>query len=245
MRKSLFFYILILVGMSCVVGVLIASEWEEKPYTEWSREATIAMLTHSPWATREVIAEEAVVEPSSPGGAVDTETRSDGGSSASTEADPAAGGVREARTYSITFMSARPIRMALARWALLTGNVTRAKAEQFLAYDPFGDSIVIAIAVPPGQDVSELESLKAEDLQDTTFLHLEKSSRKLNLVRYVPPSQSGNNGGLFFFPGSENGQPTVTVEEEEIRFETKISDFTAIDEEFRLDQMIFKGELEL
>src|SRR5690606_19936068 len=68
--RHLFVYVFGLAVFGCLAAFVVASEWEDKPYTEWSREATIAMLTHSPWASREVVYEESSVGDSSAGGSI-------------------------------------------------------------------------------------------------------------------------------------------------------------------------------
>jgi hypothetical protein len=135
--------------------------------------------------------------------------------------------------------------MALARWAVLSNALGSEEAEALVREDQYPDHVVLSVSLPPGWDLSELDRLSTDALQETTFLELKKSKKKVPLSRYVAPSESGNPEGLFFFPRRRDGQDLVTLQEGEVRFESRFNKQTHLKIKFKLKDMVFNGRLEI
>jgi len=135
--------------------------------------------------------------------------------------------------------------MALAQWAVLNNTLTPEQAQALVNEDQYPGQLVISVSLSPGQDLSELNGVSTGHLQDTTSLELKKSKEKVPLSRYVPPSESGNNEALFFFPLNRDGHELITLKEQEFRFDCKLNELTRLKVKFKLKDMVFDGQLEI
>lgn len=235
-------------GLAAVLslGVLaLAGDWQDKPFTDWSQDEVRSVLSRSPWVQVQRIG-----RPDLRAGIGRNDSRLPEGSSVGDRPtqQPSSPSTLERpqvqHFYSIKVMS-QPVRMAMARWAMLHNGLTEEGARQFVDADLFQNHIVIGVSVPPGQDASELEQ-DSDVLQDSTFLHVKGSDSKLLLTRYLPPSQTGQTDGMFLFPRfHQDGQPTVTPGDKEIRFECGLNRDTKLSQKFKLKKMVFRDELAL
>jgi hypothetical protein len=212
----------VFLGLS-VVGVLFGvllgkSFWEKKPYTEWSRRDVARTLLDSPWA--------------------DAETFDLRGLDSS--------GISGAqRRYYIRFHSALPIRMALARNAVLEDRITTEQAQQFVDEHPAPGYVVIGLSVATGQSRAELTRLTTERLKQRTYLQLKGSGKRIYLERYENPNEVGGGEAYLYFPRMLDGQDSFDLEEKEVRFNCEVDPDTWINLPFKLDKMVFNGELEI
>ena len=231
MRKWIYLFLIPLAFTFVVAGKM----WEDKPYTQWSQKETASFLRRSPWTQEQIIRDSRSGFAPSPRE----------GSGTVGLGSSSAGGQTTSRAYMIGFLSARPMMMGLARWAVLNGALAPEAAGQFVADNQYTDQIVISVTVPPGQDLSDLRDADIDYLQETTFLHLKKSKRKIALAQYVAPSQARSNEGLFIFPRQENGRDLVTLAEDEVKFESRLNRETKLSKKFKLKNMVFDGQLEI
>lgn len=228
------------------LGVLaLAADWQDKPFTDWSQDEVRSVLNRSPWVQVQRIGRPALRAGAGRNDSRLPEGSSVGGRPAQQPSSPSTLEPAEVqRFYSIKIMS-QPVRMAMARWAMLHNGLREENARQFVNAGLFNDHIVVGVSVPPGQDASELEQ-DSDVLQDTTFLHLKGSDSKLLLSRYLPPSQTGQADGMFFFPRfDDEGQPTVSLADKEIRFECGLNRDTKLSQTFKLKKMKFRDKLAL
>lgn len=232
-------------------GVLLLAGrfWESKPYQEWNEREALSLLRDSPWSQTQLIK---MVVQSSGGGAARHPTLAEGSSGrAVTTPGGSYGGAasepltRTTAAFSASFISAKPVRMALARLGMLNGSVDPAAARQLVEDSPFADLIAISLAVESSQEMIDLDALSTGDLQDATFLELKQSKRRITLQEYVPPSQSGNGLPLFLFPRSEDGRPLVTLAEKQVKFISRLSEDLKVEQKFKLKRMVFDGQLEI
>jgi len=202
-----------------LLGVLWAkSFWEKKPYTEWSKKDVSRILLDSPWADAATI---------------DLRGLESSGIAAAQ------------KRYYVRFHSAGPIRMALARSAVLKGQATAENAQQFVDEHPAPGYILIGLSVATGQARAELTRLTTEQLEQRTYLQLKESGRRIYLERYENPNEVGGSEAYLYFPRTEDGQDPFKVEEKEVRFNCEINRNTWINMPFKLEKMVFNGELEI
>ena len=230
MRKWPYLLLIPLVFTFVVAGKV----WEDKPYTQWSQKETASFLQRSPWSQEQVLRDsrQSLSLPREGSGTIGL-----GGGSA--------GSQTTSRAYMISFLSARPMLMGLARWAVLNGTLDAEAAGEFVTANQSKDQIIVSVTVPPGQDFSDLRDADIDYLQETTFLHLKKSKRKIALTQYIGPSKSRSNEGLFYFPRQENGRDLITLAEGEVRFECRLNPQTKLSRKFKLKNLVFDGQLEI
>jgi len=89
----------------------------------------------------------------------------------------------------------------------------------------------------------ELSQLKFADLEETTILST-RTGKQIPLIRYDPPGMDGLGAKLYFPRHLPDGSPCVTVNDKELRFETKING-KKIKGKFDLKKLIYKGKLEI
>jgi len=168
--------------------------WRDKPYKQWDEKDVRKVLTDSPWA-KEVHVSAGLQAlagggrtPSAPGaapGGVYGEAPAGGERGAM---QPGAGlGERqqEAGVPQVSFLvrwaSARSVRQALARAAMLRGTLQEVDAEKFLAQEP-QEYTVVAL----GPDMTPFNHTDERILKEKTFLHLKKSKQKVSPPRRNP-----------------------------------------------------------
>ncbi len=224
-------------------GVLFAKKfWAKKNYMEWSKKEVTSMLSNSPWTK--------VQSYGAPGSLLG------GGSSGGSGGPPATPllpgqtvdnnnfGRNPSRRYFVRFLSAAPIRMALARRAHLQGSVSVKQVEQFVGRRPFKGQIVVNILVDPPTFKQQFENISTEDLKESTYLLLKKSKRKIYLEKYVSPSESKGFGAIFLFPRTENEEEWVKKAKDVI-FRCDLDPRSELDIKFKLKDMVFQGKLEI
>jgi hypothetical protein len=227
--------------------------WEEKPFTQWNEEEARKILTDSPWTkvhvTRTFLGGSAAAQSehsaqsSAPPG-----TRGPGGA-------PALAWEARSKCF-VHFLTAAPVRMAIARLHMVSSNWSEEQARQFVQTAPFGDRIAVSlfVEVAKGQNKFELDHLTTARLKNDTYLHLKKSKKKIYLEEYLPPAPGeGRPEAILLFPRVKDDALRA---EKDIRFNCKLffdpdpttSDTTRKTEiklKFKLKKMVFEGKLEL
>jgi len=237
-------------------GLLMAAEWwEKKPYLQWSAGDVKRMLDNSPWGKVHAVT---IMNPTVTG-----QSSFSGIGTGDIE--------REKRNlFHLRFLTAKPIRMAIARQMMLADK-DQAKAaalDRFVRQRNEDELIVIMSlsSVPEGASSvrgywAALMKLSTPDLASNTILAT-GSGKRVYIKRYEPPGQDGL-GAKFVFPRFlEDGQPVAVAEDREIRFETTITlvEFGRLSGEpgeneyertdriwmqFDLRKMLFEGTLEI
>lgn len=221
------------VAALAVATTFASSFWQEKPYTEWTEEEVNRLLTDSPWT------QEIVVRVSGPASAVGM-GRSTGQPTGQGGAQTAPGSTPTATIrYYVSFLTATPIRMALARNALLQGSVQAEHAQQFVDHDMYEGSVAVMIRTEPVQALADFERMSVEDVQDSSYLELRGKKRRLTPVGYVKPSESGGMGAIILFSREELELSGV----KELQFDLRSTH--RLNRRFKLNEMKFQEQLEL
>ncbi len=234
-------------GFAIVPLLFAGKAWEKTSYEKWSKDDAVGVITNSPWGQRIVFRE--LVSPAN-GAALSAPPQPSEGSraSASPTLQPSGGVQLQARAssvYTVSFLSARPLRMALARLAMLSGALDEAGARQFVEQNPFKDKIAVSVAVPGDQKDSIFMQLTTGELQDSTYLEFKKSKRRVFLESFLKPGEAGNDQAVFFFPRMVDGAGVVNLSEDEVKFVSRLNAQTELQQRFKLKKMVFDGKLEI
>lgn len=168
-------------------------------------------------------------------------------------------------TVQITWRSARPVRLAVARLVQLKQpEIAEEQLKQIVDSEASQQHYVIAIeprahpARIPANDPprlvdallgfslrdlkQELETMTIERVKNTTYL-VTPGKPKVWAVGYLSPLDVGGDAGLFLFPRFDGkGNPNFDEGDEEIRL---ISSFQEINKAFKTKKMVWDGELAL
>lgn len=236
--------------LSCFL--LAKDFWVDRGYLDWSRKDSIKMLTKSPWASSQTVRlrDASLITGPSPAGSAsacatcpeDAATVPEGLSDPQLTAPVSAD---QPLKFFVRFRTATPVRMALARLAILGGKLDNEKARDYLEQSEFPGKVVVVVEaeVQAGADV--LNRANPDFLRENAFLLLKHSQRKVGLQQYVSPLQYGGGEAFFVFPREEEGRTLITLEEKEVRFICQINRDARIERKFKLDKMVFDGVLEL
>ena len=246
--------------LSACLGLLFnaAAQSPTKPWTEWSKKEVEKTLNDSPWGQTQVEtnSSESTYTPTISG---TTASRAGNASSAS-------GGTSDRDTqgaynqqvfakYRIRFLSAKPIRAAVAQF-VTAAQTDKEKQKQIIAQmTPFVDRdfagqgiIVISVDVesndprygqPPRQ---ELASAVAESLKNSTYLE-RKDGKRLFLADYRAPTSDGL-GAKFVFPRMVDGKPFIDQDTVEVRFVAETGKRIRLNMRFKVKEMMYDGHLE-
>ena len=186
-------------------GLVLAQQWwEKKPYSEWSAKQVQRMLDRSPWSTVHTVA---VLNPG-----YYQSSRSTGIPPFADDSDynptMLGMGVQERLNhFHLRFLTAKPIRLALARDMTVRAQQEPEPAaiERFVQYtdDRFIVLLMTLSSEPPGADsinqyMSTLLTLTTPDLTADTSLAT-RTGKRVYLARYEPPGPDGL-GAKFLFP---------------------------------------------
>lgn len=236
-----------LVLFSCIMlaaGILLAQGWwDSKPYTAWSKDEVTNMLDKSPWGTVYNHSVERVGH-----------IRTNGDTVSGTES------AYDKLSFHIAFVTSKPVRMALARRALLADPASAGKTDwgKYIDQeDPQNIEVVVNLTAAPMDSaialaVSQaLDGLKVSDLAPKTFLSTD-GGKKVALAKYDSLGENGY-GVAFYFPRNlPDGSPLVASSNKEIRFDTMIPlpkmDVTelksiAVTAKWDLKKMTYNGKL--
>lgn len=238
MKKTLLF--LALLGVLCL-GV--AAQKKYKPWNEWSDKDAQKMLNDSAW------------------GQTQTETNTNEmfftpttGSGRGASSDRNAQGATNQATnvnYRIRFLSARPIRQAFARSILLQQKTQSPQLEEQLkafAEQKSSEWVVVSVDFDStdrrfsGPAMQLFNSANTGILQNNTYLEI-KDGKRLFLKEYRAPINDGM-GAKFIFPRLVDGKPFITSESGFIRFYSELSKDIKLNMRFKVQDMMYDGQLE-
>lgn len=204
--------------------------WKDKPYKQWDEKEVRKVLTDSPWAkdVRVSLGSQPLAggggAPNAPGPALgggygEGPTGGERGAM-----QPGAGlGERqqEAGVPQVSFLvrwaSARSVRQALARGAMMRGTLQEPDAEKFLAQEPQEYTVVVL-----GPDMTPFNHTDEKTLKEKTFLHLKKSRQKVSPARVeiqrARDSQAVSAVVFYFAKKTGAGEPVIAADEKSVEF---------------------------
>lgn len=227
------FWIALAVAAGAVTFLLAAKFWETKPYTEWTSEEALEILSRSPWVKTESIRLPAdrgfdASEPSpfpSPGGVPEEE----GG------LPPQPGRPLEPA------MSQHPIQVIWASLPVRRAYARLAQLEGHLEPDPPEDIGAVQFLIQ-GQVLAQLTGPGDEQIQERS--HLRKRDGK-----QIPPSEVRFNPNfaenpviILTFPAMEGEKPILTLDDRDVQLVLQIGRHR-LSPRFRLRDLVVGGEL--
>jgi len=239
------------IGLLLVCFLSAKDFWIERPYTEWTQKEAIKILVNSPWSSSQTVKSgsspfltgpsPAEPQPSCKTCPSDIETEQERRLLDALEARPSV----SQRKYFIRFRTSTPVRMALARLAVLNGKTSEEKARAYIENIEFPGQIVVVVEPESGGDAPELNLATLDSLKENSYLVLKKSKRRIWLQQYVTPSQFGGTQAFFIFPREQNTEELISLSEEEVRFFCRLNNEMKIEQKFKLRKMLYKGVLDL
>jgi hypothetical protein len=187
--------------------------WEGKPYDSWSQDEVTNMLDKSPWGT---VVTQSIERVGHIVAGIDTVSGTES--------------AYDRLSFHISFATAKPVRMALARRTIL-GDPSKQNQTDWAKYIDQQDDqnivLVVSLTARPADSnialvVSDtLDRLKTSDLESQTRLSTD-AGKKVPLAKYDPLGENGY-GVKFYFPRHlPDGSPLVAAGNKEIRFDTTI-----------------------
>jgi hypothetical protein len=223
------------------LGLMAADFWQ-KPYTEWSDKDTAKMMTDSPWA------KSVIVSMGGPGGAGGPDLAPGGGGGFGGHGGPQGGGGSEygpgaqgsaAPSFEVVarWQSALPIRQAFVR--LKFGAEADKSAEAGKVLEQRERPYEIVLSGPMGMFLGGKPGDAAKALSEVSSL----SSRRTGAIQPIQ-IEVGKPGKtmdvVFAFPRSM----PFTVEDKEVELTTKLGT-SSLKYKFKLKDMVVNGKLEM
>jgi len=217
------------------------AQWDKKPPAEWTEKDALKLLNDSPWGRTLTF--------TSPLEQFRRPVTGAQGANAGTSLPPNALQLN----FRIRFLSAKPIRQALARVIELKakGAVKDEVAEQLkqFATGDVAEIIVVAVSVDSqdtGSNVNQAMGLLMQGstakFKNNTFLEV-KGGKRIFIQEYQPPRPDGF-GARFIFQRFVDDKPFVVPESEEIHFVAPLSDNYRLDRRYKTKDMMYDGKLE-
>jgi len=228
------------------------------PWMEMAKKDAEKLLNDSPWSQTQIDTDtsEMFFSPTRAGAA------SPGRSSVSSSATGQAsinnnradrGAVNQAVEvkYRICFLSAKPIREAMARMVIAAQHEPDAdlisRLQAFVQRD-FSAYIVIAVSVDStdqrylGPIMQQINSATSGSLKNKTYLET-ADGRRLFLTGYQAPIADGL-GAKFIFPRRPNGEEFLKDGTSGVRFVAEFSDSFKLNMRFKVSDMIYDNKRE-
>lgn len=230
--------------IALAIGPIVSSaQRDTKSWTEWTDKDVQKILSESPWVQTQIETEEAM---GSTAAATTTSLKLERDAS-----KPAPGAVTAYIKYFIRFLSARPIRQAVARKLELEHpEMDRVKTDQLKTFAEAGSDEFIVISVTAeasdkkmgGGAMQALNSATMESLKDSTYLE-RKDGQRLLLMGFSRPINDGL-GAKFIFPRNLNGQAFVKEDAGTLRFSSQLNKTIKLNARFKVSDLAYNGHLE-
>ena len=192
--------------------------WDDKPFTQWSEQEAMKILSESPWArTQTVIASVLGGQQQSNSSRVKDIPRVQSAgtnSGAGLSQTGVSFGAGDSVPLFVRWHSSVRIRQALGRLGQLQQNVPEAEVRKF-AEAPMED---YQIAVT-GPLLETFNQMSLASFQEKTFLTSKKNkAKKIALKKYEAPKDRQDGVAMFSFSRLMDGKPALSPEDDEVEF---------------------------
>ena len=227
--------LIVLFSLAMALGVAVAQK--NKPWTEWTKKEAEKVLNNSAWGQTQTYTDTSEMTWS-------TAPRPIEGQGALNQAT--------SLNYYIRFLSAKPVRQALARLAELdtaSNNPKQVQNAREYINQKFDQIIVLAVSCESrdgrfyGPAFQAFNSAITNTLKNNTYLGV-KGGKRIWLQEYNPPAQSGV-GAIFIFPRTIDGVPVVDPNGGDLRFYSEFpNQAITLNMRFKIKDMMFEGVME-
>jgi hypothetical protein len=243
--------------LACVLAVGSSAQKQVKPWVEWSKKDVQKMLDDSPWGQTQVEEDtsEMFYRPST-----QQQTATTTGTSRGTTVTDTRGGVKRGEEdgsalnqatgvkFRIRWLSAKPIRQALARQIALKDGKWNDQLRAFAEGSPENRAVIAVWFESNDQRFSGrmMQAFNAGTtavLKNNTYLE-RKDGQRIFLQEYVSPQQNSLSGALFIFPRTVNNQPLLTLESGDVRFVSEFNKDLKLNMKYKVAEMLYEGVLE-
>lgn len=232
------------VFLLCALAALCisaAAQDASKPWSSWSKKDAEKVLNDSAWG--QTYAEE-------PTGPVDTRSISNPSQGLQRSGESGAPVVSRVLKYRARFLTAKPVREAFARMAVLAqpDQPTLVPMLQGFIDRDFGDFLVVAFSIDSEDErmtkgaMMMLGRLTAETLKDKVYLE-RKDGKRATLIDYKPPVEDGM-GAKIVFSKTLDGQPFLSDPTDVVKFFLQLSEKQKVNVKFKVSGMTYGGKLE-
>jgi hypothetical protein len=239
----------LLLSLIIALAGLSASAQTAKPWTEWSKKDAEKILNDSAWGQTQTTGGDS----SSASTSAITKTEGAGNEAIgrSGESGATMGGGAKPVNFHARFLTAKPVREALARIVTLSqpnaGKELTDQLQGFIDHD-IGNYLVVALiadssdAKLANMTMVALGKVDKDTLKNKVYLE-RKDGKRLELVDYKPPIND-NMGAKFVFERTLDGQPFLAPDSEFVRFVVDSSEKMKINLKFKVAAMMYDGKLE-
>ena len=198
--------------------------WKAKPYQQWDQKDVAKIMNDSPWAKTES------VDANWLSGKMSSNPVMTRQGSSATVGGGAMGGPSglgmtphtQSAKFVARWVSALTMREAMARLAVLDGQLAQATAEKDLAQAPDAYQITLL-----GEDMTPFSKLDEAAIAKDSYIEMKKSKEKVAPAS-VKIARSADGSKVMFvvfsFPKTVHGKPTIGPDEKGIDFACKVKD---------------------
>ena len=230
--------------VTAVLAMSVVAQKQYKPYGEWTEKEAQKILNDSAWGRTQVETDtsEMFFRP---------DARAPSAPTSSDRAERGATNQATSVNYRVRFLSARPIREALARVIEAAQKPANpqlsAQLKGFVARG-FEDYIVVSVTFdtkdPRFANVPKQAFAAAVPAILKVNTYLDRSDgKRLFLSDYQAPSNDGL-GAKFIFPRNVDGKPFLSSDFSQVRFYSEVAKQVKLDVRFKVSDMIYNGALE-
>jgi hypothetical protein len=239
--------LIISVGLIATVMALATSAQKTgKPWQEWSKKEAESILNDSPWGQTQIETDTSEMffrpqlDPGFNPSATNANRDRQGATNQATRVK-----------YRIRFLSAKPIRQAVARLIKLEQANYNSTVEAYMndfVDRQFDQWIAVAVTFEAddqrfsGEALQAFASSTAGSLKNSTYLE-RKDGKRLFLDLYQAPQADGL-GAKFIFKRLVEGKPFLNNDSGEVRFVSELSNTLKLDMRFKVGKMMYDGKLE-
>ena len=233
------------------LSLLVNAQKKYKPWNEWNEKEATKMLNDSPWGQTqtETNTSEMFFNPTSDRAA--RSTANTGGSSGigGTNDRNAQGALNQAVNvnFRIRFLSAKPVRQAIARRLILQNPQAEAQLKAF-AEQTSNEWVVVAVDYDgtdqrlTGRVMQSFNSANLGILANATYLE-RKDGKRVFLKDYKAPTGDGM-GAKFIFPRIYEEKPFIAEDSGYVRFYSEVGKEIKLNMRFKVTEMLYEGKLE-
>ena len=246
MKKTILALLSFILLLAALVVNPVGAQQEAKPWTKWTQKEAEKILNDSPWAQVQTDTDtsEMFFSPTSDPNRM--------GSSPNDRSRTTSGATNQAVNvkFIVRFFSARPIRSALARLMELRQTLDPTVVERLHNFAELKspDSIIVTVSFESadqrygGTVMQQFNSAVTASLKNETYL--ERGGERQFLEEYVPPGKDNFGARFIFLRRTAEEKPFIDASTKEVRFRTKFANGLTINRLFKVEHMLYNGELE-